>query len=389
MHWQPPAGGRQGLSLSAIGRAPIATASGLPQPSRHLLPCGPGLGISPLCQQILLHLPVTLPGGTKSLPAEKAGRAGVRPRGGLAAPAPQAAGPLRVWVPHKRSSAGGGSYSGKMAAAEMGGALHRREDQRRRKAQREALAAEIWDKHPLQNRWALWFFKNDKSKTWQANLRLVTKFSTAEDFWALYSHIQLASKLTSGCDYSLFKDGIEPMWEDNRNKRGGRWLITLAKQQRHTELDRFWLETLLCLIGETFGPYSEDICGAVINIRAKGDKIAIWTREAENRDGVTHIGRVYKERLGLSHKVVIGYQAHADTATKSGSLTKNKFVVGLAVGPMDPTTGTSISTSSGWTRTPAGSTVGCRSPAAFRTLRLQFESRVSRSCCVRLSLGPV
>ncbi|EMP30949.1 Tetraspanin-17 [Chelonia mydas] len=36
------------------------------------------------------------------------------------------------------------------------------------------------------------------------------------------------------------------MWEDNRNKRGGRWLITLAKQQRHTELDRFWLETWSC-----------------------------------------------------------------------------------------------------------------------------------------------
>ncbi|XP_034635304.1 eukaryotic translation initiation factor 4E type 1B isoform X2 [Trachemys scripta elegans] len=129
------------------------------------------------------------------------------------------------------------------ASVWQGGVLHRREEQRRRKARREALAAEILDKHPLQNRWALWFFKNDKSQTWQANLRLVTKFSTAEDFWALYSHIQLASKLTSGCDYSLFKDGIEPMWEDNRNKRGGRWLITLAKQQRHTELDRFWLET--------------------------------------------------------------------------------------------------------------------------------------------------
>ncbi|KGL73031.1 Eukaryotic translation initiation factor 4E, partial [Tinamus guttatus] len=176
-------------------------------------------------------------------------------------------------------------------------------------------------------RWALWFFKNDKSKMWQANLRLVTKFSTVEDFWALYSHIQLASKLTSGCDYSLFKDGIEPMWEDSQNKRGGRWLITLAKQQRHTELDRFWLETLLCLIGEMFDEYSDEVCGAVINIRAKGDKIAIWTREAENREGVTHIGRVYKEHLGLSPKVAIGYQAHADTATKSGSLNKNKFVV--------------------------------------------------------------
>lgn len=37
--------------------------------------------------------------------------------------------------------------------------------------------------------------------------------------------------------------------------------------------------------------------------------------------------RVYKERLGLSTKTIIGYQAHADTATKSNSLAKNKFVV--------------------------------------------------------------
>ncbi|XP_021094791.1 eukaryotic translation initiation factor 4E type 1B isoform X3 [Heterocephalus glaber] len=87
--------------------------------------------------------------------------------------------------------------------------------------------------HPLQNRWALWFFKNDRSRAWQDNLHLVTKFDTVEDFWAMYSHIQLASKLSPGCDYALFKDGIEPMWEDSRNKRGGRWLVSLAKQQRH------------------------------------------------------------------------------------------------------------------------------------------------------------
>ena len=36
---------------------------------------------------------------------------------------------------------------------------------------------------------------------------------------------------------------------------------------------------------------------------------------------------VYKERLGLSTKTIIGYQAHADTAAKSNSIAKNKFVV--------------------------------------------------------------
>ena len=53
----------------------------------------------------------------------------------------------------------------------------------------------------------------------------------------------------------------------------------------------------------------------------------MWTREAENQEGVLHIGRVYKERLGLSTKTIIGYQAHTATATKSNSLAKNKFVV--------------------------------------------------------------
>lgn len=47
---------------------------------------------------------------------------------------------------------------------------------------------------------------------------------------------------------------------------------------------------LLCLIGESFGEHSREVCGAVINIRAKGDKIAVWTREAENQEGVLHIG---------------------------------------------------------------------------------------------------
>jgi translation initiation factor 4E len=52
----------------------------------------------------------------------------------------------------------------------------------------------------------------------------------------------MASELRQGCDYSLFKKGIRPMWEDDANKRGGRWLINLTKNQRGNELDKYWLE---------------------------------------------------------------------------------------------------------------------------------------------------
>ena len=47
-----------------------------------------------------------------------------------------------------------------------------------------ALSPEALIKHPLQNKWALWFFKNDRTKEWTANLKLVTAFDTVEDFWA-------------------------------------------------------------------------------------------------------------------------------------------------------------------------------------------------------------
>ncbi len=39
-------------------------------------------------------------------------------------------------------------------------------------------------KHPLQNKWSMWFFKNDKSKSWADNLRVITSVDTVEDFWA-------------------------------------------------------------------------------------------------------------------------------------------------------------------------------------------------------------
>ena len=105
-------------------------------------------------------------------------------------------------------------------------------------------------KHPLQNAWTLWFFKNDKSRTWEENQRPIITVTTVEDFWSLYNHIEVASRLPAGSDYSLFKEGIFPDWEDPRNAPGGRWMINVDKRQRSDYLDTYWLEILFFLIGE-------------------------------------------------------------------------------------------------------------------------------------------
>ena len=105
-------------------------------------------------------------------------------------------------------------------------------------------------KHPLQNAWTLWFFKNDKARTWEENQRPIITVTTVEDFWSLYNHIEVASRLPPGSDYSLFKEGIFPDWEDQRNAPGGRWMINVDKRQRAECLDTYWLEILFFLIGE-------------------------------------------------------------------------------------------------------------------------------------------
>ena len=60
-------------------------------------------------------------------------------------------------------------------------------------------------KHTLQQAWTLWFFSNNKALSWQENQKQIISMSSVEDFWGVYNHLELASRLPTGSDYSLFK----------------------------------------------------------------------------------------------------------------------------------------------------------------------------------------
>jgi len=44
------------------------------------------------------------------------------------------------------------------------------------------------------------------------------------------------------------------------------------------------------LIGEAFEDLSDDICGATMNIRNRGDKLGLWTRDAKRGDAIVKVG---------------------------------------------------------------------------------------------------
>jgi len=177
-------------------------------------------------------------------------------------------------------------------------------------------------KHPLQNAWTLWFFKNDKARTWEENQRPILTVATVEDFWSLYNHVSLASNLPPGSDYSFFKEGIFPDWEDEKNGPGGRWMINSDRQQRGDVLDTHWLEILIFLIGEQAEVHASKVNGAVVNLRAKGDKLGVWLADTA-ADSVLRIGRMVKERLGLPKDQTIVFNVHREDKAKSGTDRKN------------------------------------------------------------------
>ena len=47
---------------------------------------------------------------------------------------------------------------------------------------------------------------------------------------------------------------------------------------------------IMCLVGESFDDASDEVCGAVVQIRNKGDKVAIWTGNQNQGDEIRHIG---------------------------------------------------------------------------------------------------
>jgi len=53
------------------------------------------------------------------------------------------------------------------------------------------------------------------------------RFGSVEQYWRIYSHLVRPGELSSHSDFHLFKSGIKPMWEDDANKCGGKWIVRL------------------------------------------------------------------------------------------------------------------------------------------------------------------
>ena len=65
----------------------------------------------------------------------------------------------------------------------------------------------------------------------------------------------------------------------------------------------------------------------MVNVRAKGDKLALWLADASQPDSILRIGKMIKERLSIDQEQTIGFNIHNEEKVRPGSNTKKKFYV--------------------------------------------------------------
>lgn len=167
--------------------------------------------------------------------------------------------------------------------------------------------------HRLQYTYCIWYSRRTPGKltnplTYDQSLRIIATFSTVEQFWSVQSYLLRPSELSGHSDLHLFKDGIKPLWEDDANKEGGKWIVRLRKGLA----SRCWENLILAILGEQF-MVGEEICGAVISIRSQEDIISVWNKTANDSITTIRIRDILKRVLNLPLNTIMEYKTHNDS----------------------------------------------------------------------------
>jgi len=169
--------------------------------------------------------------------------------------------------------------------------------------------------HQLRNTWNLFYRPpaNKFSDYEKSTLRLAS-ISSVESFWTIYSHLKRPSLLPTVSDYHIFKDGIRPVWEDEANKKGGKWIVRLKKGVA----DRYWEDLLLAIIGDQFLEAGEEVCGAVLSVRSGEDVLSVWTKIDGGRN--IKIRETIKRLLAFPPDTNIVWKSHDDSIAQRSAL---------------------------------------------------------------------
>eukprot|EP00930_Biecheleria_cincta_P049777 TRINITY_DN34982_c0_g1_i1.p1 TRINITY_DN34982_c0_g1~~TRINITY_DN34982_c0_g1_i1.p1 ORF type:complete len:223 (-),score=38.24 TRINITY_DN34982_c0_g1_i1:305-973(-) len=178
---------------------------------------------------------------------------------------------------------------------------------------------------PLQDTWVLWEMRAGGS--YADSMKEVVAFKTAQEFWSIWNgvpqpSILLDSKRIIRAEGStqtqidaimLFKQGIRPEWEDPLNAKGGHLQIQLKPSIGGAQIDEYWNNIVLGMIGATIAP-SDMITGIrlVDKLKAGMLRIELWFTRYSDTDAVNTLKKsteqCFCQRLDGSQGIPVKFE---------------------------------------------------------------------------------
>ena len=106
------------------------------------------------------------------------------------------------------------------------------------------------------------------------------------------------------------------MWEDEKCKDGGRWILKVPKAYSN----KFWEDLLLAMIGEQFRT-EDEILGLVISLRPHQDTISLWHKSGKDQKIIDTIREDIESIVKLEEGMKIDYENFAESIA---NMEKNK-----------------------------------------------------------------
>ncbi|KAK6291592.1 hypothetical protein J4Q44_G00373760 [Coregonus suidteri] len=190
--------------------------------------------------------------------------------------------------------------------------------------------------HPLQYNYSLWYSRRTPSRpantqSYEQNIRQIGTVASVEQFWKFYSHLIRPGDLTGHSDFHLFKEGIKPMWEDEANKNGGKWIIRLRKGLA----SRFWENIILAMLGEQFmlllrgdlWSGGRTLYWPCWENSFMEDILSIWNKTASDQVTTSRIRDTLRRVLNLPPNTIMEYKTHNDSLKDNSSFRNTKITL--------------------------------------------------------------
>jgi len=197
---------------------------------------------------------------------------------------------------------------------------------------------ELKKEQPLRYPWTIWeqIMQDAKPGQYSDATHKVSTFSTVLDFWRHWEHLPQPSVLMESKRMvrthadgeqvidalMIFRDGVRPEWEDEKNATGGHFQYQLKPNLGAGQIDEYWNNLLLGMVGATIEP-ANMLMGVRLVDKLSGPRAAnairleVWFTNYEDAPAVNLLRRNV-ERCMATH--LDGSQGHAPRGeTKSHS----------------------------------------------------------------------